>query len=150
MYPFVVILLISVLIPSKLAAQSIQTEVDSIAASRFNAEVDEFVKRAKSLQERASLYLSFTKDDYLDVISGKRKDFPSSDTGKKLILDFYVEVGKVLTLLYNLEDLDMKEKARSEYRTLLLKYVKTTSNILMKVGLTYELSSLLEEKLGMK
>ena len=147
MHPFfVVVLLLSILSSNKLSAQSIQTEVDSIAAHQFKADVDAFLKRTNSLHERASKYLSFTKEDYLDVVSGKRKDFPSSDIGKKLVLDFYAEIGKVLTILYNVEHLDMmKEKTRSEYRNLLLEFLKTNSSLIMKIGLSYELAMILEK-----
>ena len=68
MHPFfIVVLLLSILSSNKLSAQSIQTEVDSIVAHQFKADVDAFLKRTNSLHERASKYLSFTKEDYLDV-----------------------------------------------------------------------------------
>ena len=140
------ILIFSLLIPSSIIAQSIQTEVDSIVAYQFKADVDAFSKRTDILLERASKYTSFTKEDYRDVIAGKRKSFPSSEIGKKLILDFYAEIGKVLTILYNVEHVDtMKEKTRSEYRNLLLEFLKVTSGVIMRIGLHYEFALILEK-----
>ena len=56
------------------AAQSIYAERDSVSAVQFDAEVSEFLKRAKSLAVKSALHVSLQKLAYEDFLEGKRND----------------------------------------------------------------------------
>ena len=129
-------LLILLLIPSTIQAQSPQTEVDSVSFKQFDAQISKFLEKAESLNIESKMHWSVQQLAYNDFLKGERKDLPDiyEAGGEKVLLDSYSQIGQAVALLHTLEHLKVKKEIKNRYRVLLAKYIEVTSNRLFALA----------------
>ena len=123
------LLILILLIPSTIQAQSPQTEVDSVSFEQFKVEMGQFLERAVDLHLEAAMHMSVQKLAYNNFLKGKRKDLPDiyEGGGEKVLLDSYSYIRQGTALLHALEHLEMGQESKNKYRVLLSKSINDVS-----------------------